>query len=50
MRRDIEEIKMMLVQEVVPMEEEAKAIEAGRKEFAKGGFEEWKEVRKRAVS
>ena len=50
MRRDIEEIKMMLVQEAVPTEEEEKAIESGRKEFAKGDFEEWKDVRKRAVS
>jgi hypothetical protein len=50
MRRDIEEIKMMLIQEVVPTEEEEKAIESGKKEFAKGDFEEWKDVRKRAVS
>jgi len=50
MRRDIEEIKLMLVQEAVPTEEEQKAIEAGRREFAEGGFEEWKDVRKRAVS
>jgi hypothetical protein len=50
MRRDIEEIKLMLVQEAIPTEEEEKAIEAGRKEFAKGDIEEWKDVRKRAVS
>ncbi|MDA4113436.1 MAG: hypothetical protein OK474_05250 [Thaumarchaeota archaeon] len=50
MRRDIEEIKVMLVPEVVPTKEEAKAIERGRKEFARGEFEEWKEIRKRAVS
>jgi mRNA interferase RelE/StbE len=50
MRRDIEEIKMMLVQEVAPTEGEERAIEAGRKEFAKDDFEEWKDVRKRAVS
>ena len=50
MRRDIEEIKLMLVQEAVATEEEQKAIEAGRREFAEGGFEEWKDVRKRAVS
>jgi hypothetical protein len=50
MRRDIEEIKVMLVPEVVPAKEEAKAIEGGRKEFARGEFEEWKEIRKRAVS
>jgi len=49
MRRDIEEIKVMLVPEVAPTKEEVKAIEEGRKEFARGEFEEWKEVRKRAV-
>jgi hypothetical protein len=49
MRRDIEEIKMMLVQEAAPTEEEEKAIKAGRKEFANGDFEEWKDVRKRAI-
>jgi hypothetical protein len=50
MRQDIEEIKIMLVQEAMPSEEEKKAVEEGRKEFAKGDFEEWREVRKRAVS
>ena len=50
MRRDIEEIKVMLVPEVAPTKEEVKAREEGRKEFARGEFEEWKEVRKRAVS
>jgi hypothetical protein len=50
MRQDIEEIKLMLVQEAIPTEEEKKAVEDGRKEFAKGDFQEWKDVRKRAVS
>ena len=50
LRRDIEEIKVMLVPEVAPTKEEVEAIEEGRKEFARGEFEEWKEVRKRAVS
>ncbi len=50
MRRDIEEIKVMLVPEVAPTKEEVRAIEEGRKEFTSGEFEEWKEVRKRAVS
>jgi hypothetical protein len=50
MRRDIEEIKVMLVPEVALTKEEAKAIEEGRQEFARGEFEEWKAVRKRAVS
>ena len=50
MRRDIEEIKVMLVPQVSPTKKEVKAIEEGRKEFARGEFEEWKEVRKRAIS
>jgi hypothetical protein len=51
MRREIEEIKVILVPEVAPTKEEAKAIEEGRKEFARGEFEAWKDVRKRrAVS
>ncbi len=47
---DIEEIKVMLVPEVTPTKEEVRAIEEGRREFARGEFEEWKDVRKRAVS
>jgi hypothetical protein len=50
MRQDIKEIKMMLAPEVAPSKEEVRAIEEGRKDFARGDFEEWKEVRKRAVS
>ena len=54
MRRDLEEIKQMLVPEVNPTKEEIKAIEQGRKEFACGEFVDWKEIKKnkakRAVS
>ncbi len=49
-RRDLEEIKAILVQEVSPTKKELKAIGEGRKEFAKGEYEEWKETRKRVVS
>ena len=49
-RRDLEEIKAMLVQEASPTKKELKAIAEGRKQFAKGEYEEWKETRKRAVS
>jgi hypothetical protein len=49
-RRDLEEIKAMLVKEVSPSKKELKAIDDGRKEFARGEYEEWKETRKRAVS
>ncbi|MCL4518367.1 MAG: hypothetical protein M1587_04135 [Thaumarchaeota archaeon] len=44
MRRDLEEIKEMLVHEVTPTKEEIKAVEQGRKEFARGEFVEWKRV------
>lgn len=50
LRRDveeIEEIKEMLIPEVPPTEEELKAIEEGKRGFARGEFEEWSEVRKR---
>lgn len=47
LRRDVEEIKEMLIPEVPPTEEELKAIEEGKRGFARGEFEEWSEVRKR---
>lgn len=34
----------------MPTKEELKVVAVGRKEFARGEFEDWKEVRKRAVS
>jgi hypothetical protein len=40
----------MLVPEVAPTKEETKTIEEGKREFARGEFEEWEEARKRAVS
>jgi hypothetical protein len=49
-RRDLEEIKAMLVKEVAPTKQEMKAIDEGKKQFAKGEYEEWKETRKRVVS
>ncbi len=49
-RRDLEEIKAMLVQEVSPTKKEVKAIDEGRRQFAKGEYQEWKETRKRVVS
>ena len=47
LRRDVEEIKEMLIPEISPSEEERKGVEEGRKEFARGEVEEWSEVRKR---
>jgi hypothetical protein len=49
-RRDLEEIKAMLVPQVSPTKDEVKAVEEGRKEFARGDYTEWKETRKRVVS
>jgi hypothetical protein len=46
LRRDIEEIKEMMVPEVSPSTEERKVIEKGREELTRGEVEEWSEVRK----
>ncbi|MDA4118538.1 MAG: hypothetical protein OK455_09370 [Thaumarchaeota archaeon] len=46
----MEEIKAMLIQEVRPTKVEIKAIEEGRKEFARGEYEEWSETKTRVVS
>jgi hypothetical protein len=40
----------MLVPEIAPTKAELKAVNEGRKQFAKGEYEEWKETRKRVVS
>ncbi len=47
LRRDVEEIKEMLIPEVSPSEAERRAVARGRKEYAHGKVEEWSEVRKR---
>jgi hypothetical protein len=49
-RRDLEDIKSMLVREVRPTKAEVKAVEEGKKEFARGEYEEWSETKKRVVS
>lgn len=53
-RRDLQEIKAMLVSEVPPTREEIKAIKQGRKEFTRGEFVDWKDIKKnrakRAIS
>lgn len=54
MRRDLKKIKVMLVPEVTPTKKEIKAIEQGRKEYARGNYIELKDYTKgrskRAVS
>jgi hypothetical protein len=47
LRRDVEEIREMLIPEVSPSEEERRAVARGRKEFARGKAERWGDVRKR---
>ena len=37
-RRDLEEIKTMLIQEVAPTKDETRAIREGKKEFARGDY------------
>jgi hypothetical protein len=49
LRRDVEEIKEMLIPEVSPTEADRKAVVGGRKEYARGEMEEWSEVRKRVA-
>jgi hypothetical protein len=49
LRRDVEEIKEMLIPEVTPTKADRKAIARGRKEFAQGKTEDWSEVRKRVA-
>ena len=49
LRRDVEEIKEMLVLEVSPTKSEKRAIARGRKEYAEGKTEDWSEARKRVT-
>lgn len=49
LRRDVEEIKEMLIPEVLPSAAEKRAVARGRKEYALGKVEDWGEVRKRVA-
>lgn len=49
LRRDVEEIKEMLIPEVSSSQADRKAIARGRKEFAEGKTEDWSGVRKRVA-
>jgi hypothetical protein len=49
LRRDLEEIKEMLIPEVSPTEADRRAIARGRKEFSDGKAEDWSEVRKQVA-
>lgn len=49
LRRDVEEIKEMLISEVRPTEADQRAVSKGRGEYARGAVEDWSEVRKRVT-
>jgi hypothetical protein len=49
LRRDVQEIKEMLVPEATPSGADRKAIARGRREYARGETEEWSDVRKRVA-
>lgn len=49
LRRDVEEIKEMLIPEVSPTQADRRAIAKGRREFTEGKTEDWTEVRKRVA-
>ena len=46
LRRDVEEIKEMLIPEVTPTKADRQAIARGRREFSQGKVGDWSEVRK----
>jgi len=47
LRRELEELKEILIPEVKPDSDEVAAVETGRVEFRKGYFSDWKDVKKR---
>lgn len=49
LRRDVEEIKGMLIPEALPTRAERRAIASGRKEASQGRTKEWSEVRKQVA-
>ena len=49
LRRDVEEIKEMLIPQVAPTKADKIAVSRGRRDYARGEIEEWSEVRKRVA-
>ncbi|MDV3293786.1 MAG: hypothetical protein LYZ70_05905 [Nitrososphaerales archaeon] len=49
LRREIEEIREILIPEVSPSAKDRKAVARGRKEYAQGKVEGWGDVRKRVT-
>lgn len=46
LRRDVDDLKRILVPEVEPEEDEIQAVRAGRREFRSKQYVEWIKVRK----
>jgi hypothetical protein len=49
LRRDMDQVKEMLMPEFSPSKEDRKTVEKGREELSRGEVEEWSEVRKRIL-
>jgi hypothetical protein len=49
LRKDVEEIKGMLIPEVTPTKADRQAIAKGRKELSQAKAKEWSEVRKQVA-
>jgi len=47
LRKETEELKEILIPEVKPSSDEVAAVKAGRAEFGKGEYSDWKDARKR---
>jgi hypothetical protein len=50
LRRDVEQIKEMLMHEVSPSRKERRVVDEGREELARGEAKEWSEVRREILS
>jgi hypothetical protein len=47
LRKEVEELKEILIPEVKPSSDEAAAVETGRAQLKRGECSEWREVKKR---
>jgi hypothetical protein len=47
LRKDVEELKEMLIPEIHPSKEDRLAVAKGRKQHSRGEVEDWTDVRKR---
>jgi len=49
LRKDVEELKEILIPEIHPSKQDRLAVAKGRKEHARGEVEDWSNVRKRVA-